>query len=303
MKSVKQKDARKAFISNRMAEFLGKATVSDSTVKPENISVIREILILIKEARNESSLYASDKNAIMTIFETIPDKYSYGSILVKLTIIDSLYSTQMGRRYYGLDELAMALCELHSSCNLADMFSLLARGKATREEFPIHNGKSNLFNEGYGIGKDGSDKGTAVSLITKYAYFETNGNFPIYDSIAREMYPRVWSYCGFEKKDCPSQKSLLELETFISAINKLKSLFDINGLTYDDIDRLLWTTGKIIRGNLSLVLTRKEYDYMSNNGLLGKDGFNVKNAKLDKLPFLNEKPLLNALFKLAKEIS
>ena len=268
-----------------------------------NMSDIRAILGLIKEARRESSLYTSDKNAIATVFETIPDKYSYSSILVKLTIIDSLYSTQMGRRYYGLDELAGALHELHSCCDLAENFRLLASGRMTKDGFAIKNGKSNLFEERYGIGKDGTDKGTAVSLITKYAYFETGGNFPIYDSIAREMYPKIWTYCGFDRKDCPNHKELLELETFISAINKLKSLVAIDGLTYDDIDRLLWTTGKIVRGNLSLVLTREEYDYMSDNNLLGEDGFSIRDADIGLLPFLDGKPLLKSLFKLAKEFA
>jgi len=268
-----------------------------------NIENIRKILIQIKEARGESSLYESDKNAIATIFETIPDKYSYSSILIKLTVIDSMYSTQMGRRYYGLDELAKALLELHSRNNLEVKFALLAEGKLTKNDFKINDGKSNLFEECYGIGKDGTAKGTAVSLITKYAYFETKGHFPIFDSIAREMYPRIWMYCGFDKQECPNQKSLLELETFISAINRLKSLICVNNLTYDDIDRLLWTTGKIIRGNLSLVLSRDEYEFMSNKKLLGEDGFSVGESNLDQLTFLANKPLLKSLFELAKELS
>ena len=104
---------------------MAKAIITDNQIVQDpvahggNMLDIRAILGLIKEARRESSIYTSGKNAIATVFETIPDKYSYSSILVKLTIIDSLYSTQMGRRYYGLDELAGALYELHSCCDLA----------------------------------------------------------------------------------------------------------------------------------------------------------------------------------------
>ncbi|MCQ2154394.1 MAG: hypothetical protein MJY55_01075 [Bacteroidales bacterium] len=279
------------------------SAISNSNSSYDNIAKIRQILLKIQEARREDSLYTSDKNAITTIFDCILNPYSYSSILVKLTVIDSLYSTQMGRRYYGLDELAKVLTELHAGKSLSEKFKKLSSLELTKAEFSINNGHSNLFDECYGIGKDGEDKGTAVSLITKYAYFETKGNFPIYDSIAREMYPKIWNYCSFPRKDCPTQVSLLSIESFIKAINILRDSINVNGLTYDDIDRLLWTTGKIVRGNLSLVLNREEYDFVSKQGYLASDGFHISSTSLDQLPFLENKPLLKSFFYLAKELA
>ncbi len=268
------------------------------------LSEVQRILRLIKSSGDESSSYFLNKNAISSIFQTIPDRYSYSSILVKLTVIDSLYSTQMGRRYYGLDELARILASIHSGSSLAPLFHALAEGTVTHDNSRFSVNGKNLFNENYGIGKDGKDKGKAVSLISKYAYFETKGNFPIFDSIAREMYPRIWRYCGFPKDEITSRNGLSsDIDTFIIAINRLRDKFEVESLSYDDVDRLLWTTGKIIRGNLSLVLTMEEYMSLKDMGLL-KDGFfSLETAELDRLAFLNDKPLLKAFFQLGKSLT
>ena len=268
------------------------------------LSEVQRILRLIKSSGDESSSYFLNKNAISSIFQTIPDRYSYSSILVKLTVIDSLYSTQMGRRYYGLDELAGTLAAIHSGKSLDTLFQNLADGTVKQDDSRFSVNGKNLFAENYGIGKDGNDKGKAVSLISKYAYFETKGNFPIFDSIAREMYPRIWRYCGFPKDEITSRNGLSsDIDTFIIAINRLRDKFEVESLSYDDVDRLLWTTGKIIRGNLSLVLTMEEYMSLKDMGLL-KDGFfSLETAELDRLAFLNDKPLLKAFFQLGKSLT
>lgn len=274
-----------------------------TTKTPANIDKVRNALKLIEENIDESSSYASDKNAIAMIFKTLPMESSkdvYNNTLVKLTVIDSLYSTQMSRRYYGLDELARLLAALQSNNDLSKVFIDLAAGKIKSGDKIFEHDKKNLFTEKYGIGKDGGDKGTAVSLISKYAYFLTDYKFPIYDSIAREMYPRIWKYCGF-KESCPSAVELKSLDGFIKGINTLMDKLSIK--SYDTIDRLLWTVGKIMRGNLSLVLTMEEYQDLRKKELIGSDGFDLAETDLRKLTFLQKKPLLNAMFGLAKELS
>ncbi len=274
-----------------------------TTKTPANIDKVRNALKLIEENIDESSSYASDKNAIAMIFKTLPMESSkdvYNNTLVKLTVIDSLYSTQMSRRYYGLDELARLLAALQSNNDLSKVFIDLAAGKIKSGDKIFEHDKKNLFTEKYGIGKDGGDKGTAVSLISKYAYFLTDYKFPKYDSIAREMYPRIWKYCGF-KESCPSAVELKSLDGFIKGINTLMDKLSIK--SYDTIDRLLWTVGKIMRGNLSLVLTMEEYQDLRKKELIGSDGFDPAETDLRKLTFLQKKPLLNAMFGLAKELS
>ncbi len=274
------------------------------TVKTTSgIDKVKNALKLIEKNEGESSSYSCDKQAIAMIFKTLSkgtSKNPYNDTLVELTVIDSLYATQMGRRYYGLDELARLLAALQDKTDLRKAFLELAAGKTSSgSKLFEHDGK-NLFTEKYGIGKDGRDKGTAVSLISKYAYFLTDYKFPIYDSIAREMYPRIWKYCGF-KEPGPSAVELASLDGFIRGINNLMGKLSIT--SYDTMDRLLWTAGKIMRGNLSLILTMDEYLDLRKKDLLGEDGFDLAGTDLKKLTFLRKKPLLNAMFELAKELN
>ncbi len=272
--------------------------------KPTGIDKVKNALKLIEKNEGETSSYSYDKQAIAMIFKTLSkdaSKRPYNDILVELTIIDSLYSTQMGRRYYGLDELARMIAGLQDkNGDLRKAFIELAARKINSKNELFEYGGKNLFSEKYGIGKDGSDKGTAVSLISKYAYFLTDFDFPIYDSIAREMYPRLWKYCDF-KENCPTTKELADLDGFIKGINNLMDKLSVK--SYDIMDRLLWTTGKIMRGNLSLILTMEEYQVLNNMKLIGEKGFDLAGTDLKRLKFLEDKPLLKAMFELAKEIN
>ena len=247
-----------------------------------------------------------------------------------------MYSTQMSRRYYALDELADFLVKLSEGKQgkLKQMF--LDFAKAPKKHLslfnftfntPDKNGKQrefekNLFAESYGIGKDGSDKGVAISLISKYAYFETGFQFPIYDSIACEMYPLVWKYCEFDKKGMPqlihSKNGKVVGDTTIieytKDINLLIKKLDCKELNYDLLDRFLWFVGKIRRGNLSLVLSRDEYDLtmklypahtvttVLKNGKekTATEYFNIEKVEIEKLSYLKKNHLLMEFFKLAK---
>ena len=291
-----------------------------------DIKHIKEIKIILKRIKQEDvdeNVFSQDKNAIDIIFEKTSSNDRSG-ILARLTIIDALYSTQMNRRYYGLDELAESLVLLSQQQKkpLADLFINFAKNQDTSSfNFTkIEGGRSiptNLFDEKYGIGKDGGDKGIAISLISKYAYFETEKQFPIYDSIACEIYPLLWTYCGFPKKEQPKlivrikgSQLINASETMRSYVNAINILIDKlgGGISYDHLDRLLWFTGKIRRGNLSLVLSREQFDkcldYSQKNHLFKETNvFSIQKVKdVDKLPFLEKGSLLQDFFRLAKEL-
>lgn len=269
----------------------------------DGLDKVKKLLDIIKESGADSSMYTSDKKAISFIFSNLPEPYSFSSILVKLTIIDSLYSTQMGRRYYGLDELASVLSEIHNGRSLNELFRDLASAEVSSADVRFCAKGTNLFTEKYGIGKDGNDKGTAVSLISKYAYFETTGHFPIYDSIAKEMYPKVWLYCGFPKSGLISKSEMSSnIDSYILAINRLKESLNDSALTYDHIDRLLWTTGKILRGNMSLILSMDEYLFLKSRNMLDGGRFDIEKVDIDKLTFLKSNIFLLECFKLAKNL-
>lgn len=275
----------------------------------EHISQIRGILdsLLGKDVYNDSvDGFIDDKNAIVNIFK-LTNNSKAEDVLLRLTVIDSMYSTQMNRRYYALDELAETIVRSHATSDsflkfLNNYDTTLFNGGEEKKSF-------NLWGEKYGIGKDGKDKGVAVSLISKYAYFETGLKFPIYDSIACEMYPRIWKYCGWKDK-IPKLWALnkdLQLEgeqtiiAFAKAIDELIRRLGGN-ISYDHLDRLLWFTGKIYRGNLSLVISRKDYIDCVDKKLIKGGIFDVSQVDISKLSFCKTNSRLKALFELAKTL-
>ena len=266
-----------------------------------NLKTLYQLFKKIHSFENDNSGYSLGKSTILKVFKAT-NNYTQEDLLVRLTLIDSTYSTQMGRRYYGLEELAAALLSVHSKKHIKSAFLDFLKDKDMK---PFELGKkTNLFTEKYGIGKNGEDKGKAVSLISKYAYFETEFRFPIYDSIVREMYPRIWNYCGFKEK-MPEIKAN-DMVSFIEAIDLLIRQIDCTDVTYDTLDRVLWYVGKIYRGNLSLVLSREEYDAFAEKYTKTEDGkkvfaFDIATVDLKSLP-IKKDSLVYDFFVLAKEL-
>ena len=278
----------------------------------EHIKQVRDILDSLKTKDIYTSTadgFSSDKEAIQHILGMTKGR-TKSEILLRLTVIDSMYSTQMNRRYYGLQELAEKLDCLNQKQALPELFSEFVK----QRDITLFNGeigkeKFNLWAEKYGIGKVAEDKGVAVSLISKYAYFETGYEFPIFDSIACEMYPRIWKYCGWKDKvpvlkvNDPTQQMLGDktILKFITAIDELINRLG-GDISYDHLDRLLWFTGKIYRGNLSLVLERKDYEWCVRNWSHQKGNFDIEKNDIYHAPFCKTNPRLRAMFQLAKDI-
>lgn len=287
----------------------------------DNIEKLRKLIKHIQNSRNKNSTdymssgYAANKAAIMRVFAKT-ESNDKTDILARLALIDSMYSTQMTKRYYGLEELADALYLIGTDSidngvlkgkTIRERFIRLLNDNALHEKFMYDKSKSidkectngkvvNLFDEKYGIDKGGGDKGTALSLITKYAYFETKFQFPIYDSIVKEIFPLIWQYCEFAYP-CPKIEE--DMKSFLVAIKKLHDeLFEtcIN-VSYDDLDCLLWTVGKILRGNMSLIFSMGQYrDY-------GND-FNIRCWSKEQIVYAFKKNTYLLQFMLfAKELS
>ena len=269
----------------------------------KNLNFLNNIFAKLKAAEQDNSGYSLSKATILKVFDATKT-YTTEDILARLTLIDSMYSTQMSRRYYGLEELAKVLAEINQNKPLEKAFIDFLKDKSY-DPFVIKGKKTNLFSEKYGIGKNGEDKGQAVSLISKYAYFETEFRFPIYDSIVREMYPRIWNYCGFKEKMLEIKAN--DMVSFIEAIDLLIRQLDCTDVTYDTLDRVLWYVGKIYRGKLSLVLSREEYDAFAEKFTTLNDKgkkeltFDIAEVDLKSLP-IKKDSLVYDFFVLAKEL-
>ena len=267
--------------------------------------------------------YTSNKRAISKLFENTNEyvvanenknkEEIKADILLRLTVIDSMYSTQMGKRYYGLDDLAKAMYAVQQEKHrpLKELFVDFAASPCEKSSlFNYKENEHNLFGDKtYGIGKhDKKPKGLAISLISKYAYFTTGYKFPIFDSIVCEMLPVISAYIGFsiKKASLKARDGMKSMEKFVTAINTtIQKLEQWTGksISYDSFDRLLWFVGKIRRGNLSLILSKEEYeqfiDYLNEVKI---DSFDIEKIDVNYLPFLNSGSPLKRFFQLAKEL-
>ena len=227
--------------------------------KENIINLLNKISEYNKKYSGENKAgYYQDKRTIHELFKSTQDKIDESKIRIRLTVLDSMYSTQMRMHPYGSEDLTNAIwekCYKDNRTGIKDTLIAIAAGKE-----PDSRDKAdeiyNLFRGKYGVEANNAQ---AVSLISKYFYFETDYKFPIYDSIVREYLPILYEYCGNEqRKAIPAN----DIKQYIETINCFFGIikYTTDELRYDSLDHLLWDVGKIIRGNLSLVLNKGQYE-------------------------------------------
>lgn len=236
--------------------------------KEQILAIMR--LIAEKELEKEASslqtaTYNDQKLLISQLFNS--DKgYNTGIIMLRLVVIDSLYSTNAAYSYFSFEEMADKIYNLRDKTEegARQYFYDIACGAGKDE--------NRLFQEPFGIQKNLSEGSKQMSLLSKYAYYTLYGNeetrkkyplgFPIYDSLALEAYPTVCKMLGIEQWTGINDN----IEAYVQALGKVRELlFDGNGLfnnkyqQFDILDAYLWRMGKFNGGNLSLLLSRKDY--------------------------------------------
>ena len=194
----------------------------------------------------EDTKYQLDKNIISSIFDKKCENI-IETVIFRLTIIDSYYSTQLNKRYFGIEEIAEAIINISEDDKIMSS-KFIQYLEDENEEIKT------LFKADYGYRKNGKIVGGAPSLISKYAYFLTEYNFPIYDRLVQVSYPEIKNmYPKFNLDDLPENFS----KDFFTKISKLNKISDIND--YDKLDNLLWLFGKLKEGSFSLILNKNKY--------------------------------------------
>lgn len=221
------------------------------------------------KSKTQCFSYVQQRQMIGSLFGKY-DQVDYGmaKVMLRLTVIDSLYSTNAAYSYFSIEEMAEKILTLGSERKAADYFYEIATGSV--------DGKI-LFNEFYGIKKNLAHGSKQISLLSKYAYYLLMQDpqcyplgFPIYDSLAIESYPKVCKKIGLSERS----KIGSNIKNYISAINELREkIFNNNELWYglqqfDILDAYLWRLGKFENGNLSLLIERKDYEtFITSLGL------------------------------------
>lgn len=242
--------------------------------------------------------YVSQRSIIYDVFDkTSGPQYSLPSIVLRLTVIDSLYSTNARYSYYSIDQLAEEIKSLGSEQDASKYFYDIVRGGEDTK---------NLFGKPYGLRKNLDAGNTLMSLVSKYAYYALLLDvksyplgFPIYDSLVMEVYPKVCENLEIEtilvKNVSPN------INDYVSALNGVRiALFGNNDALFNDfqqfdiLDAYLWRMGKFGNGNYSLLLNKADYQqFIANLELDHKDGEKLHTSypslktKKDKTEFTN----------------
>ena len=215
--------------------------------------------------RNTSN-YFLHRDIINSLFKPSTQLDAEAQIILRLTIIDSLYSTNAAYSYFSIDEMAQKIISLGDDEAASQYFYGIATSKNT--------GKI-LFDERYGIRKNLDQGSRQMSLLSKYAYYLLLQNkekyplgFPIYDSLALDQFPKVYNRLGIELNKKLKYKD--NIDDYVKALEVLrKELFSddvkYNFQHFDLLDAYLWRMGKFDVGNISLLNTRQEYTQIIEN--------------------------------------
>jgi len=192
--------------------------------------------------------YIEGKRLIQTFFIKSNDQLNKQRLVLRLTIIDSFYSTQMNKRLYGIEEIASDLLRLYPTDRelVEDINIFIETKKVPRNILKLLSNK-------YGINKRGKPAGVATSLISKYLYFLSEYNFPIYDSLVKDNLPKINERFSL-LKNIKLKSTVKQYLECVYEFNKTSKIGDFNQL-----DNLCWLYGKVKKGSFSLILEKDKY--------------------------------------------
>jgi hypothetical protein len=196
--------------------------------------------------------YLDGKRAISMLFNSgfkLKDYSSSNASLIinaRLTLIDSYYSTNIGKmRYFGISDIVETIMRISDSDD-----NLVALAKELTMDHDVQK-LEELLEGSYGLSKNNEDKGKATSLLSKYLYFLSEYKFPIYDSIVKKHYKSI------------AKKFKVNLNN-ANGIGNIKFFYEMNILNYkvndfNKLDNLIWLFGKIKKGSYSLIISKEIY--------------------------------------------
>lgn len=189
----------------------------DILEKPTNEIVDKYIAIFQNDKR-----YASAEKAITNLFSAFPNNKELEDILLKISVINDLYST-----------------------NILDKFKLAEHIQKLNIDKELKSGNPEVVNaiaKGHGIRtKKNNTELTFYSFATKYCNWHNQESYAIYDSFVEKVllaYRRQNKFYDFKNDD------LRDFEKLKKIINEFAKHFGLTGHNLKEIDKFLWIYGK-----------------------------------------------------------
>lgn len=183
---------------------------------PTNILVAEHI----RKFNNDKRYYPADE-AIIKLFNAFPENKELEDILLKISALNDLYSTQ-----------------IYATYRLAEHILNLGIDKQLFEGDP---GAVQDIASGHGIT---NKKGTEInfySFATKYCNWHNRDAYAIYDSFVDKV------LMAYKKQDRFSEFKKSELKDFISfkrIIENFITYYNLSDHNLKEIDKFLWIYGK-----------------------------------------------------------
>ncbi len=179
------------------------------------------------EIFNKDERYYLADNAIINLFRQFPENKTLEDILLKISVINDLYSTNI----YGTFIIAKHIQKLNIDNKLLEGDPNIVKQIAT----------------GHGIRFAKTDKEISFySFATKYCNWHNKEAFPIYDSFVDKVLR------AYRKKDSFSKFKDNELKDYIrfkQIVSDFKTTYSLTEHNLKEIDKFLWIYGKTIFPN------------------------------------------------------
>jgi hypothetical protein len=175
----------------------------------------------IDKFNNDERYYLADK-AIVSLFDAFPENKCLEHILLKISVINDLYSTNI----LGTFNMAKHIKQLDIDGRLKQGDPLLV----------------NDISAGHGIiSKKNNKEINFYSFATKYCNWHNRDNYAIYDSFVNKVliaYKRKDNFSTFMETD------LKDFVKFKKVVLDFKQFYNLTDHDLKQIDKFLWIYGK-----------------------------------------------------------
>ena len=185
--------------------------------KPSN----RLIEKYINEFREEERYYKAD-NAIINLFKSFPENKILEDILLKVSVINDMYSTQIFATFLISKHIQSLNIDNDLKIGNLELVKRIASGHGIMSS---KNNKEIFF----------------YSFATKYCNWHNQEKYAIYDQFVEKTlvaYKKQFHFSDFKTVD------LKDFNRFISIISEFIVFFKLSDYNLKEIDKFLWIYGK-----------------------------------------------------------
>lgn len=174
------------------------------------------VLKRLEELRHNNQFYGAER-AVDLVFRQCPTNVNYDEVLVKVVVLNRLYSTNIWDPYTVARHIVDL--DIDGRLQIGDALLVPDLGKIrfrNRERY-------------------------VLSFATKYCSWHKPNLFQIFDSYVEWIlwqYKKLFGFASFKRYE------LREYAQFVSIVDQFVSHFGLSNLSRKDLDKFLWIEGK-----------------------------------------------------------